>query len=101
MHEVVPNAVRIADIIDARICNDHFTTSFFDIMQFTIYEFLLVATLCKSAKASSIDDLILCAQPPPKTQATGLGAVRLVAPPWRGRTEGGLKPSWLGGLGGR
>ena len=38
MHEVVPNAVRIADIIDARICNDHFTTSFFDIMQFTIYD---------------------------------------------------------------
>ena len=38
MHEVVPNAVRIADIIDASICNDHFTTSFFDIMQFTIYD---------------------------------------------------------------
>ena len=28
MHEVVPNAVRIADIIDARICSDHFTISF-------------------------------------------------------------------------
>ena len=28
IHEVVPNAVRIADIIDASICNDHFTISF-------------------------------------------------------------------------
>ena len=41
IHEVVPNAVRIADIIDASICNDHFTISFFDIMQFTIYEFTI------------------------------------------------------------
>ena len=28
MHEVVPKAVRIAYIIDAKICNDHFKTSF-------------------------------------------------------------------------
>ena len=29
IHEVVPNAVRIADMMLARICSDHFTTSFF------------------------------------------------------------------------
>ena len=32
IHEVVPNAVSIADIIDASICNDHFTISFLLIM---------------------------------------------------------------------
>ena len=41
IHEVVPNAVRIADMMLARICSDHFTTSFFVIMQFTIYEFTI------------------------------------------------------------
>ena len=41
IHEVVPNAVRIADIIDASICNDHFTTSFLLIV-LTLYYSLFV-----------------------------------------------------------
>ena len=38
IHEVVPNAVRIADIIDASICNDHLNTSFLPNEVTTIYQ---------------------------------------------------------------
>ena len=41
IHEVVPNAVRIADMMLARICSDHFTTSFLLIV-LTLYYSLFV-----------------------------------------------------------
>ena len=41
MHEVVPRAVRTAEIMDAKICSDHLRVSFFVIVHLLSYKLII------------------------------------------------------------